>query len=187
MSSTNRGGQRDEMDRYYTPGPLAAACVDLLPPLRGLHVVEPSVGGGAFARALAARGARVNGCDIDPDAAGRHDVSRFRLGSALNWPCPAAWYVGNPPYGDAQAHVEHALSHASIGVAFLLRLAFLESARRHPFWTDHPASDVYVFSRRPSFTLDGRSDSCAYAWFVWLHGDRSMRLHVLPPDFGRAG
>lgn len=187
MSSTNRGGQRDALDRYYTPEPLAAACVGLLPSLRGVRVVEPSVGGGAFARALTARGADVLGCDIDPDAAGRTDVRRFRLGSALEWSERAGWYVGNPPYGDAQAHVEHALSYASIGVAFLLRLAFLESKRRYPFWSENPASDVYVFSRRPSFTDDGRSDSCAYGWFVWMHGDPGMRLHVLGPSFGRAG
>lgn len=79
------------------------------------------------------------------------------------------WIVGNPPFTGAEAHVRMALREASVGVAFLLRLAFLESAARIPFWREHPAADVHVLSRRPSFTGSG-TDSAAYGWFVWRRG-----------------
>ena len=81
------------------------------------------------------------------------------------------WFVGNPPYNAAEEHVRHALGLAERGCAFLLRLAFLESIKRRQFWEEYPPSEVYVLDKRPSFTEDGKSDSAAYAWFVW-HTDR---------------
>ena len=49
---------RRALDAYYTPDDVALACVDALAPLvaRGASICEPSVGGGAFVRALRARG-----------------------------------------------------------------------------------------------------------------------------------
>lgn len=84
--------------------------------------------------------------------------------------------IGNPPFNDAEAHVRHAMSLAYPGghVAFLLRLALLESAARIPFWEEFPARRVYVLSQRPSFTGNGKTDSCAYAFFVWRKGDTEM-------------
>ena len=175
MSSTNRGGQRIEADRYYTPDTLAAACVATLPSLRGGFMLEPHGGGGAFVRAMLAAGATVLAFDIDPNAPGRSSTpaAHWKTTDFLTTPfrTPIAerprWIVGNPPYNDAEAHTRHALTGATEGVAFLLRLAFLESVRRLPFWQAHRPSAVYVIVPRPSFTADGKSDSAAYGWFVW--------------------
>ena len=148
-----------------------------------LRPVEPHAGGGAFVRALTSAGAMVTASDINPYAPGLNDPAAtasfagdfLTYGSAPdNVP---EWVVGNPPFTEAEAHVRHALSHASTGVAFLLRLAFLESAARVPFWQAHPPAEVYVFSRRPSFT-GGKTDSCAYGWFVWRRG------HTAAPRLG---
>ena len=84
-----------------------------------------------------------------------------------------AWVVGNPPFNEAEAHVRMALDTAQVGVAFLLRLAFLEGAKRRAFWTQHPAASVHVLVSRPSFT-GGATDSAAYGFFVW------RRNHVAP-------
>ena len=48
MSAGNRGGNRDSLDRYYTPPELAAALVDVLEICPGESMCEPSAGGGAF-------------------------------------------------------------------------------------------------------------------------------------------
>lgn len=187
MSSTGRNTNRDALDRYYTPPALAAACVDLLPLDAGAEVVEPSIGGGSFARALVASGCTVWGVDRDEGAEGFGliDPDRRVLGDFLATRIPCDWAVGNPPYKDAEAHVRHALSVARVGVAFLLRLAFLESAGRFPFWRAYPAARVSVFSRRPSFVASGATDSCAYAWIEWRHGwRRGTELEILAPDFG---
>ena len=137
MNATERRNTRRKLDAYYTPDAVATACVATLPPLLGLSVLEPSVGGGAFARAASVAGAsRLHVLDIDPAAAGL--------------------LCGESVVGDFLGD----------GCAFLLRLAFLESVKRRPFWEQHPPAAVYVFTRRPSFT-GGRTDSAAYGWFIW--------------------
>ena len=49
------------------------ACVGTLGNLRGLSVLEPHAGGGAFVRALQVAGAIVSASDIDPNALGLMD------------------------------------------------------------------------------------------------------------------
>lgn len=183
MSSTNRGSERIENDAYFTPDPVARACVATLPIERGMTVWEPHAGGGAFVRALLRCTPHVVASDLvlRPEVAALVKHSRqadAREGWSFGIPSPD-WIVGNPPYSDAQDHVEMALRTARIGVAFLLRLAFLEGQARAAFWRAHPCAEVHVLSRRPSFT-GGKTDSCAYGWFVWRKDEHApTTLHHL--------
>ena len=182
-----QGGDRDALDRYYTPPDLAAELLDLLPwsETGPTVVLEPSVGGGSFARHLKNRGyaSRLIGVDLDPDAVGFRwcdppgvlgDFEELDLSDR-----GAQWVVGNPPYANAQKHVEQALK-AAPRVAFLLRLAFLESLERVPFWKEFPCRSIWVLSKRPSFT-GGSTDSCAYGWFFWDRSDYWTKVHARTP------
>ena len=171
MSSTTRPSRNGERDAYYTPDAVARACIKVTRIPAGATVLEPSVGGGAFVRALAGR--LVAALDIDPRAPGLAlvgtaaqvaDFERWTPGNSR-----PEWAVGNPPFNAAQPHVVKALSLATVGVGFLLRLAFLEGQLRAPFWRAHPAAEVHVLTARPSFT-GGGTDSAAYGWFVWRAG-----------------
>jgi len=71
----------------------------------------------------------------------------------------------NPPFMLAQEVLEKSLKLAKV-VALLLRLNYLESEKRASFLRDF-VPDVYVLPNRPSFIGGGRTDSIAYAWFVW--------------------
>ena len=163
MSSTNRGSERRTGDAYYTPDALARVLVGLLPIAAGDTVLEPSVGGGAFVRSLS--DVHSVGIDIDPNAAGFSACNEAHVADFAGCPRRANWIVGNPPFQAAEAHVRHALDLAP-NVAMLLRLAFLETAGRLPFWRSFPAHRVWVLAERPSFT-GGATDSCAYGWFWW--------------------
>ena len=183
MSSTRRGRltgwERDPGDRYWTPPELADVLVDRLDILPGDHVLEPSVGGGAFARAAnkqcvaawaeARSGAlgRLVVCDVDDSAPGLVEGEAV-VGDFLSYrpDCRFDWIIGNPPYRQALAHVEYALELGD-RIAFLLRLAFLESSARYAFWQAHPCRQIYVLAERPSFLGNGKHDSTAYAFFVW--------------------
>jgi hypothetical protein len=81
------------------------------------------------------------------------------------------WVIGNPPFKEAERHVRKALVGGH-DVAFLLRLAFLESKARVPFWTGPGAClrKMWVLAERPSFTANGKTDSAAYAFFWWQPG-----------------
>lgn len=175
MSSTNRGATRAPLDAYYTPDAVASACVaTIAAELDFATVLEPHAGGGAFVRALeAANAGIIHANDVDPEAAGLRDRG-VTVATSVDFLALAVdeqpdWIVGNPPYGAAEAHVRRALAVSTAGVAFLLRLAFLESTKRLAFWREYPPAEVHVLSRRPSFT-GGGTDSAAYGWFIWRIG-----------------
>ncbi len=94
----------------------------------------------------------------------------------------------NPPFKLAEAFVRKALAEVKPGgeVWALLRLAFLESKERYPFWQEHHADALHVFSKRPSFTDNGRSDQTAYVWIGWNIDGASAGVHIIaPPNLPR--
>lgn len=179
---------RREHDKYYTPDDVAARCVSALPSDRPDLIIEPSVGGGSFVRAVKERWPTTEtiGVDIDAYAPGAQLVTRFyqddwpQLASSVAFRHSLAesgriLVVGNPPYKDAREHVEASLEIAGQNgvVAMLLRIGFLAGQKRRSFWAENQPHTVFVLSRRPSFT-DGGTDASEYAWFVW-------RKSALPP------
>lgn len=181
MSSTTTP-KRAGLDAFYTPDDVAGACVaTIADDVRGRRVLEPHAGGGAFVRALLGHTLDVWAMDLDPQAPALAPSAcpnrmwgdflvDLSSGPGSAWGGdPPAWIVGNPPFNEAEAHVRRALSVATEGAAFLLRLAFLEGAKRREFWREHPAAEVHVLVSRPSFT-GGGTDSAAYGWFVWRRG-----------------
>lgn len=183
--------ERRPLDAYFTPPALAGVCLSWLVRdgfYRAGTVLEPSCGMGAFVAAArtVAGNADIDALDINPEHrsdAYNAGATRFRDCNFLSFDGPETFdlIVGNPPFSDALAHVEKALSLRSPwgSVAFLLRLAFLETQERRPFWKQNPASKVYVFSQRPSFT-GGGTDSAAYGLFVWQRGwTRPTELEVV--------
>lgn len=175
MSATNRGAVRLKNDAYYTPDDVAEACVNVLLPIKPSWILEPSVGNGAFVRAARKRwpSAHVTGVDVDRNAAGLAECQQSAIHDFMeSGPTPFLGgprydlILGNPPYVEAEEHVRHALSLKPHWCAFLLRLGFLESCKRKPFWDEHRPASVYALRRRPSFT-GGGTDASAYGWFVW--------------------
>jgi hypothetical protein len=168
-------------DFYETP---AAAVEAILPHLPcAVDVLDPCAGRGAILSVVqkspAARGIgpSVRGFEIDPSHGTRPNVYQRDALEPETWGLPEL-VVMNPPFNRALEFVERALVEVQRGgtVAALLRLGFLESAKRSAFHASHP-SDVYVLARRPSFT-GGRTDNAAYAWFLWGPG-RGGRWSVL--------
>ena len=170
MSRAQAKADQRPLGAYYTPDDVARKCVAVLNLPEACTIVEPSVGGGSFARALDGPRRSICGYDINQDAPGQDDCDVFDVGDWLAAdPGLVDWIVGNPPFQEAEAHVRHAIEHARVGCAFLLRLAFLESEKRAEFWRLHPPAEVHILTRRPSFT-GGGTDSAAYAFFVWRRG-----------------
>ena len=175
MSSARAKADQRPLGAYYTPDALARRLVGLLPILPAARVWEPHVGGGAFARALTAT-TRLMVSDIDPKAPGLMTAfSRSFVADFLDHGRPhdqVDWIIGNPPFTGFEAHLDMALNHAP-NVAFLLRLAAMETAARVPAWKRWPLKTCWVLAERPSFT-GGGTDSCAYGWFWfcdrWPHG-----------------
>jgi hypothetical protein len=80
--------------------------------------------------------------------------------------------ITNPPYNCAEGFVANGVKLARRKFALLLRLAFLEGAKRaRTIFTECPPSRVWVFSERITFYPVGvevkGTGTTAYAWFVW--------------------
>ncbi len=117
----------DALGRCYSPERLACALVDALECQTPGSAIEPSVGGGAFVRALRRRwpAVHITGVDIDREAEGLAVVDYPLVG---DWPVlsdyitggdPVDVNVGNPPFGQ------------SVGMAVTIAhvLASIRSAR----------------------------------------------------------
>jgi len=103
--------------------------------------------------------------------------------------------ITNPAYALAQQFVEHALKLCPL-VVMLLRLAFIESARRTPILDGGQLARVYPFVNRvPMMHRDGwagprASSAVPFAWFVWNRDHRGptelRRISWVPTDSGAA-
>lgn len=176
-----RRQSKDPLEFYETPPSAVHTIRPHLP--RFSSVLDPCCGKGSLLRATGLPPAMCFGIEINKNHHEANARGRIYFRDALDsvsWPDADAILV-NPPYSHAATFVQRALYEARSGVtvAFLLRLAFLESFTRFQLHAKHP-SDVFVFSERPSFSGNGKTDSAAYAWFVWGPG-RGGRWQVLPP------
>ncbi len=189
---------RIENDAYYTHPVLALAICKALHPLLVLpsqpRILEPSAGAGSFCRAArTCWGPDAYITAVEPfrgpqDKNGRptkagadvwrkltlEDYCLQRSGQDVDFDLT----VGNPPYMEAEAHVQ--LTRArSLYVAFLLRFSFLGSQRRAKEIFGAPGLRyILPLAQRPTF-MDRGSDNSEYATFVWQRDYRG-NAEVLP-------
>lgn len=129
--------------------------------------------------------------------AGRHDVvwtndvdENREATYHLNAAAPASWHVfprvpwvvTNPPFNKAAMVLALALQHAERGVAFLLRLSFLEPVKARADFLKRHRPDWLVVLPRYSFTGDGRTDSVTCGWMVWARGKYGRGVDVVTKD-----
>lgn len=171
MSSTNRGAERAPNDFYETPGWVTLAIWREIAKTTAGDVLDPCAGRGAILEYVDS----LRGFELDHERA-EHCRDRGYIVETRDALAPEPWntkpgpfsVVMNPPFGLAQEFVERALAEVlptGGTVAALLRLSFLATKKRAALLKAHPP-DVYVLSRRPSFT-GGSTDSADYAWLTW--------------------
>jgi len=172
-------GERNEFDYYPTPGFMTRSLLHFHPAIAGSQVLEPCSGGDAITTVLRAAGCVVATNDIDR----RHPaMTHWNAELAEYWGMWAPevdWVITNPPFNVALPILQHAVAHAKIGVAFLLRKTFLEPTDdRGPWLQVHPPTRA-IGQPRYSFRGSG-SDSVSCDWYVWeRRPDRSLPPFVI--------
>jgi hypothetical protein len=176
----------DALDRCYTPERLADRIVEAaMYDLRGVRAtghpllfVEPSVGGGAFARAIRRKEPRalIVGIDVDPFATGGLDcdavivddlehVTPGRIAEVLGIPREALWIdavLGNPPFSCALQHVGCLLDWPAGYVELLLPWAFWGVDEWQPRLRSTPPWVARPIPGRP--WPDRLREAGTYAW-----------------------
>lgn len=157
MSSTNRGAERKPHDLYPTPAPAIDALLGAMNVRPWMLFHEPCLGTGAIYNRIQCR--HKSYCEITDgiDYLTHAAPQRYDL------------IITNPPFSLALEFLQKSLQEADT-VIYLLRLNFLGSQKRRPFWRENRPSHVLVLAERPCFTGDGRTDSIEYAWFCWDRG-----------------
>lgn len=161
-----------------------------------LTVWEPACGEGHMARVLAERFGRVVASDVFDYGIGAAVHDFLGVNDLAASPAPVErphFVITNPPFSVGQQFIEHALDIATMGVAMLVRTAFLESGERYDLFQRFPPRFVAQFSGRVPMVM-GRLDAAAssataYCWIFWktpvcgiFGGGRSTSLLWIPPD-----
>lgn len=195
MSSTNRGTVRAIADYYVTPVAdikefLAQWCADdFQNTFPFVNVLDPCAGGTLGREGMSYPAGIMGVCRLFPVLRNIHtidirDDSMARTkADYLQWTTPRLvpdLIITNPPFNIAQRVVEKALLDVMNNgyVVMLLRLNYLGSIERLPFWQNNLPERIYVHSKRMKFLSHrtdlttkerGATDSIEYAHFVWRH------------------
>lgn len=160
----------DKLGRSYTPDLVARAICARLKPLvaKRPRVVEPCVGGGAFARAAreVLEASFVLGVDLDLSAEGRHDVDYFGVGDACTYPLLTKFdlAITNPPFGKnvGQAITEGIVRQARKAARVAALLMPLDYQTQAGF-EEHVNACAYIWPLLPRPFAHERG-MCVYVW-----------------------
>lgn len=203
--SAKHGPPKRLDERYETPAWCVEALLRAWRPQYSERVLDPCVGNGAIPHAyeavdphpkrvwtlvdIAPETSKI--CDLPDVVCGRVSIFSGDFFSIVKTR-PRVYFdlcIMNPPYSLAEEFIRKA-RECSREVAALLRLGFLAGQKRNS-WLRSDPPNVYVLSRRPSFTGRG-TDATDYAWFVWDGspyrdrggGDRYGMLRILDIEGG---
>lgn len=174
-AAITRKTNRRKNDAYFTP----TSAVDCL--LRHVEitgtVLECCAGGGAIANVFKDRNLKVIETDISNNPLNDATTEEYWL--RINR-YQADWVVTNPPFNNASKIVPLAYNHTNIGIAFLLRLSYLEPCFDRGQWLSEHEVNKLIIMPRISFTGNGKVDSCTTAWMVWHKYDTTSKVIVVP-------
>lgn len=179
---------RVENDYYPTPEGITRSLISHCPQLPYV-CFEPCAGQGAITSVLRASGRHVYESDITYDNSYPKDATTeefwkyrnaFDLCFSNNWAT-----ITNPPFNRAAEILPLAHKHSPWGVAFLLRLSYLEPADNRADWLQEHADQMcYLIpvNPRPKFRRDTKgSDSSTVAWMVWQKSWSWRQMGIVCP------
>jgi hypothetical protein len=176
---------RDSAELYETPACATRALIETGELDRFIHGViwEPCAGKGAIVRELRAGGFRVHATDlIDYDGADAGILAPINF-LEKRAPAGVSAIVTNPPYGQSDRFIRHAIS-LGLPVIVLLRLQALEGVARSDIVDRHLRRIWAGRQRLPMMHRDGwtgprtRSGGAPFAWFVFMPGARRGPIEV---------
>jgi hypothetical protein len=167
-ANAGRAPTRDHIDDCYDTDPVAIRAlmkVERLPKI----IWEPCCGTGNIVEVLRHAGHQVIATDLNARGCPDSSIRDFLKPAPLHR-CDAI--VTNPPYALAEEFIRIGLERTPL-VIVLLRLAFLESARRAPLLDTGLLARVHVFANRlplmhrAGWTGNRASSAMCFAWFVF--------------------
>lgn len=186
LGASNHSKHERQKHDYYATDPIAIKMLEQTGFFKGVgDVWEPACGGGHLAEAMKDLGIKVRATDLYDQGYGHVgvdflDPKNNHLVDGIDA------IVTNPPYKYALEFCEMCINLRIPKFAMFLKLTFLESRKRLPFFKQHPPRYVAVCVDRIQCALNGdqemfaKSSAACYAWFVWekFYNDRPEILWV---------
>lgn len=189
MSSTNRSKARDNhiSDYYVTP---VNSITDFIVEFEkdygrlGNVLLDPCAGGDSahpmsYPIALSTAGyTNITTLDLRADSLASMVGVNYLSFDINTLPTIPDCIITNPPFNQALEIIQKALDDVAPGghVVMLLRLNFLGSKTRFPFWKNNMPMHCYIHSTRMKFMNTGGTDSIEYMHCVWKKGHQSQTL-----------
>ena len=178
----------DSLDDFPTPPWATRALCEWLKeaePLDAMIVREPAANRGHMVKPLQEYFASVEASDVHDYGVG-YPVADYLWGPP---PAPVDWTITNPPFRLAEQFLERAFLSSTVGVAVIVRTAFLEGQKRFErLFSKIPPSYVLQFTERVVMHK-GRlapegSTATAYSWIIWFRDEEQpsdTRLRWIAP------
>ena len=169
---------KDSLDDFPTPPWATRALLEHLNRYSDFNMDEctcrePAANRGHMVKPLAEVFGGVFGSDVH-DYGADFPVLDYLYGPTRDI-SPTHWTITNPPFRLAYQFIERALELSTIGVAMIVRTAFLEGiARYERLFSKRPPAYVLQFCERVvmhrgRLAPEGAS-ATAYCWLVWIQG-----------------
>lgn len=179
----------DSLDDFPTPSWSTRAACEFLAKhgvdLTATCIAEPCANRGYMVRPLLEQGAVVLASDVHDYGAG-YSVRDYLFGPDADLD-QVDWTFMNPPFRLASQFIERALRLSRVGVAAIVRTAFLEGGERYAnLFSVWPPWAVAVHVERVPMVkgkVDQKASSAtSYTWLFW-RTDRDERLPLdwIPP------
>lgn len=183
-----RSEPHDSLDDFPTPPWATRALCEFLHrrlwTTARMSCREPAANRGHMVEPLRESFGQVIAADIFDYGAG-FPVADYLFGSP---PPMVDWTITNPPFRLAEQFIARALATSRIGVAMIVRTAFLEGVGRHDtLFSRTPPQIVLQFSERVvmhrgKLSAKG-STATAYCWLIWdvAASDHPTQFGWIPP------
>ena len=140
---TKSNGQKDKLDRFYTPITVVEQCLKLLDLSQYDCIIEPSAGTGNFCKYLP----NVKAYDIAPEAENIEQADWLTLDKNIFNSYSNILVCGNPPFGEqsklAIAFFNEAAKFANT-IAFILPLSFKKDSVQNRLSLDFSLTDEII-------------------------------------------
>jgi hypothetical protein len=162
--------KQEVIDLFPTPPWGTRALCEYAVDLKGKSVWEPACGFGHMSRALIEYADSVISSDKY-----EHGYGNLYDFLAVDNPVPPPtcdWIITNPPFSLAEEFIIQSIPLVNVGVAMLVRIAFLESVGRYnTLFANLPPTSIWQYTERVPM-LEGRlvrkaSSATAYTWLIW--------------------
>lgn len=168
-----RKNAKKKNEFYRTDPKLTRAWLDVWRPkgFEPARILEPAAGDGAMIDPLHERfpAATIEAFDVAPQSDRVGQKSMFFSDYERK---VYDLVITNPPFSRAVEFAEEGLTLLAPGgrLVLLLKLQFLASRKRIPFFRRHLPNEVWIISERQSFVVEGTTDWSDHAFYVWKYG-----------------